>query len=207
MSRGHDRVDVPALSRRARLARVVPMKDSGSPRFPGWIRVVNQVIKALQGVGLTFSTVDLLAVPGRRTGRLQTTPVSPFAVEGHRYILSYGETQWVKNARQAGWGILSRGRRQTRVALTEVVAPESPPLMREYPRQIPGGVQFYIRLGLVTAPAGPDEFAAAAQRLNLFRIDPFPTGGADGSSASWRTSASRAESSDAYRVDGTAGPH
>lgn len=143
-----------------------------TPRLPGWLGPVNAVMKVLQRVGIAFFSFHLISVPGRRSGRLRTTPVSPFTVDGHRYILSFGQTEWVKNARQAKWGILSRGRRRTRVALVEVGAPESGRIAREFPHLIPAGVQFFVMLGLVAPPAGPEQFEAAAERLVLFRIEP-----------------------------------
>jgi hypothetical protein len=124
-------------------------------------------------MGIAFFSFHLISVPGRRTGRLRTTPVSPFTVDGHRYILSFGQTEWVKNARAARQGILSRGRRQTRVALIEVGPPDSGRILREFPRLIPAGVQFFVRLGLVEPPAGPDQFESAAARLALFRAEPM----------------------------------
>src|ERR1700694_3580219 len=126
--------------------------------------------------GLALFSFHLISVPGRRTGQLRTTPVSPYSVDGQRYILSFGQTEWVSNAREAGWGILARGRRQTKVALVEVRPPESAVIVREFPLKIPAGVQFFVRLGLVEKPAGPEQFAAAADRLALFRIDPIRNG-------------------------------
>ena len=134
---------------------------------------MNQVMKALQRMGIAFFSFHLISVPGRRSGLLRTTPVSPFSVDGRRYILSFGQTEWVKNARESGWGILARGRRQSKVALVEVRPPESAVIVREFPLKIPAGVQFFVRLGLVEKPAGPDQFQAAAERLALFRIEPM----------------------------------
>jgi len=134
---------------------------------------MNNVLKLLQRAGIAFFSFHVLAVPGRRSGRLNATPVSPFNVEGQRYILSFGQTDWVRNPRVAGWGVLSRGRCRARVALVEVHSPESCRIMREFPRQIPAGVQFFVRLGLVEAPGGPDQFEAAAERLTLMRIEPL----------------------------------
>ena len=135
---------------------------------------MNYVIKLLQRAGVAFFSFHVLAVPGRRSGQLKATPVSPSSVDGQRYILSFGATDWVKNARVAGWGYLSRGRRRARVALVEVHPPESGRIVREFPRLIPAGVQFFVRLGLVKAPGGPDQFDAAAERLTLIRIEPLP---------------------------------
>ncbi|HKW72235.1 MAG TPA: deazaflavin-dependent nitroreductase [Candidatus Dormibacteraeota bacterium] len=98
--------------------------------------------------------------------------VSPFVVYGRRYVLSFGDLAWVRNARTAHWGLLSRGRRETRVRLIEIEAPESAPIVREFPVQIPAGARFFIRPGLVAPPAGPDQFEAAAGKLALFRLDP-----------------------------------
>jgi hypothetical protein len=143
------------------------------PRLPRWLGPANQVIKMLQELGIAFFSFHVLAVPGRRTGRLRATPVSPFTVDGRQYILSFGRTDWVKNARKAGWGVLSRGRRHMRVALVEVHAPDARPIVREFPRRVPAGVQFFVRLGLVQPPGSPDQFEAASENLALFRIDRF----------------------------------
>jgi hypothetical protein len=42
--------------------------------------------------------------------------------------------------------------------------------MRAFPTEVPGGVMFFVRLGLVSR-ADPDEFAAAADQVAVFRID------------------------------------
>lgn len=146
------------------------------PGLPRWLGPVNQVMKALQRMGIAFFSFHLISVPGRRSGLLRTTPVSPFTVDGQRYILSFGQTEWVKNARVSGWGMLARGRRQNKVALVEVTPPDSAVIVRQFPLKIPAGVQFFVRLGLVEKPAGPEQFVAAAERLALFRIEAFQDG-------------------------------
>jgi F420H(2)-dependent quinone reductase len=146
---------------------------SEATALPGWLKPLNHVIVALQRLGLAFLTFHLLSVPGRRSGRMRTTPVSPFAVEGRRYVLSLGATEWVKNARAAGTGVLSRGRRQQPVALVELPPQEREAVIRQFPVQVPGGAQFFVRTGLVRPPGDPDAFAEAAPRLAVFRIDPL----------------------------------
>jgi len=138
--------------------------------LPGWVRPLSRVIIALQDLGLAFFSFQVLRMPGRRSGRLRATVVSPFTVQGDHYILSLGRLDWVRNAQAAGWGWLSRGRKPARVALLEVKPPESRGIVGEFPRCIPGGVQFFVRVGLVEAPGRPDQFEAAADRLILFRI-------------------------------------
>ena len=114
----------------------------------------------------------MLAVPGRKTGRLRSTPVSLLTVDGRRYICSLPGIDWVKNARTAGWGVLARGRDEERVALVELPAEERVSILREFPRQVPHGVQFFVTVGAVRPPADAEAFAAAAPRLTVFRIDP-----------------------------------
>jgi hypothetical protein len=111
----------------------------GTAALPRWLKPVNRVIVLLQGLGIAFLTFHVLSVPGRKTGRQRPTPVSPFSVEGRRYIVSFGQTEWVRNARAAGWGILGRGRRRQRVRLVELGLEEREPILRQFPVQIPAG--------------------------------------------------------------------
>jgi len=141
--------------------------------LPRWLKPVNRVIVLLQRIGIAFLSFHLLSVPGRRTGRLRTTPVSPFTVDGARYIVSLGQTEWVKNARAAGWGILARGRRRQRVRLLALDVEERRPILRQFPVQIPAGVRFFVQVGAVRPPADPDAFAEAAPALAVFRVEPM----------------------------------
>jgi hypothetical protein len=143
-------------------------------KLPGWLKPANRVVMALNRLGLALGTQHILSIPGRKTGKLHSTPVSLLTVDGKRYVVTGMETHWVKNARAAGWGLLSRGRKRERVALVEVPAEERAPILREFPRQVPHGVQFFERmLGL---PNDPEAFAAAAPRCPVFRVDPLPAG-------------------------------
>jgi hypothetical protein len=135
---------------------------------------MSNVIIGLHRLGIAFFSFHLLLIPGRRTGQMRTTVVSPFTVDGKRYVLSFGQLDWVRNARAAGWGLLRRGRREVKVALTEIPPPASGSVAREFPRQIPAGVQFFVRLGLVDPPGRPDQFEAAAGRLAVFCLNPIP---------------------------------
>src|SRR5262249_30985782 len=141
--------------------------------LPRWLKPVNRVIVLLQRMGIAFLSFHLLSVPGRRSGRLRTTPVSPFRVEGRRYIVSFGQTEWVRNARVAGQGILARGRRRQRVRLVELDVDERAPILRQFPVQVPAGVRFFVDVGVVRPPAGPDQFAEAAPVLAVFLVEPL----------------------------------
>jgi len=152
------------------------MDEMAAPgkELPGWVRPASRVIIALQRAGISFFSFHVLEVPGRRSGVLRATVVSLFVVEGRRYILSFGRLDWVRNAEAAGWGVIRRGRRSEKVSLVRVRSPENRTVVGAFPRQIPAGVQFFVQLGLVEAPGRPDQFEAAADRLTLFRVEPYP---------------------------------
>jgi deazaflavin-dependent oxidoreductase (nitroreductase family) len=140
-------------------------------KLPWWLKPANRVLAALNRLGLPLGTQHILSIPGRKSGKLRSTPVSLLTVDGQRYIVTGFETQWVKNARAAGWGLLMRGRRQERVALVELPVEERAPILREFPRQVPHGIEFFERL--LDLPNDPEAFATAAPRCPVFRIDAF----------------------------------
>jgi deazaflavin-dependent oxidoreductase (nitroreductase family) len=140
--------------------------------LPTWLPYANRVVRALSRLGLPLGTVRVLTVPGRRSGEPRSTPVSPLTVAGRRYVVAgLPQSDWARNVRAAGHGELARGRRRTVVALTEVTDPAlRRAVMRAFPREVPGGVPFFVKLGLVTK-ADPEEFETAADRVAVFRLD------------------------------------
>jgi len=138
--------------------------------LPGWLKLFNPVIIALQRLGVVVGTMRLLTVPGRTSGKLRTTPVSPLTVEGKRYIVAGLEgADWVKNVRAAGWAILARGRKRERVGLVELPPEERAPILLAFPREVPQGVQFFQHLYGVTGD--PEEFAALAPLCPVFQVE------------------------------------
>jgi hypothetical protein len=145
------------------------MEMTTEGRLPWWLKPANRVIMVLNRLGVVIGTQYVLSVPGRRTGKLRSTPVSLLTVDGRRYIVTGMATDWVKNARAAGWGLLIRGRTKERVRLVELPVEERVPVLREFPRQVPHGVAYFERL--LGLPNDPAAFAAAAPRCPVFRID------------------------------------
>lgn len=144
--------------------------------LPRWLPMVNRLVITLQRLGLAIGTMHLISIPGRKSGLLRTTPVSPLTVDRQRYIVAgLSQADWVKNARAAGWGILSRGRTQEPVALVELPPDERGPILREFPRRVPHGVHFFQRLYGVSAD--PEAFVALAPHCPVFRVEPVPTDG------------------------------
>lgn len=139
--------------------------------LPRWLKPTNRLVKLLSRLGVPLGTIHLLSVPGRSSGVLRTTPVSPLTVDGRRYVVSPApQSDWVRNAMAAGWGLLGSGRTSRRVRLELVSDPEEKEsVLRAFPVRVPHGVSFFVRLGLVTS-ASPDEFAAAAPGCAVFQV-------------------------------------
>ena len=151
----------------------IPVPDKET--LPRWLRPANYAFRAMSRMGLSLGPVCVLTVPGRRTGKPRSTPVSPLAVSGRRYVVAaLPDSDWARNVRAAGHALLSRGRRREPVTLTEVTDPAlCEQVMRAFPREVPGGVPMFVKAGLVNGP-GPDDFAAAAGRVAVFEIRTAP---------------------------------
>ena len=146
-------------------------------RPPRWLKPMNKVMMAVQKLGVPTGPAMVLTVPGRKSGKPRSTPMSPFEHDGGLYVVAgYPGADWASNARAAGAGTLSRGRKSRRVKIVELDAAQARPVLRAFAVKVPGGVGFGRRAGLVRDGA-PDEFAALAGQLNVFRFDPDPPGG------------------------------
>ena len=142
-------------------------------RPPRWLKPMNKLMMALQKIGLPTGPAYVLTVPGRKSGRPRSTPMTPFDYRGALYtVAGYPGSDWASNARAAGIATLSRGRRSRRVAIVELDAEQARPILRAFPGSVPVGVAFAKRSGLV-AQGTPDEFEALAGRLAVFRFDPY----------------------------------
>jgi F420H(2)-dependent quinone reductase len=143
-------------------------------KLPRWLKPMNRLIVALQRKGLALGTMRVLSVPGRKSGRLRTTPISPLVVGGRRYVVGgSAQADWVKNARAAGWGILARGHKEERVRLVELPVEERAPILREFPKEVPGGISFFRSMYELPKEkeALPEAFAALAPRCAVFRLE------------------------------------
>ncbi len=134
----------------------------------GGVRSTRSFVRS-PGIGLAGPRTHLLTVPGRRTGKLWSTPVSIVEKEGKRWLVApYGDRNWVRNARAAGWVQLQRGRRDERLVVEELSAADAVPVLREYYRQ-----------GRVTRPffgvslaSSDEDWLAEAARHPVFELRP-----------------------------------
>jgi deazaflavin-dependent oxidoreductase (nitroreductase family) len=130
-------------------------------------RLVNTLFQTMTRLGLGASYRHILMVPGRKTGRLYSTPVDIIQVSGERWLVAgYGPSGWVRNARAAGEVTLSRGRDSRRFEIEETDAPTAVPVLRTYMTEIR-----VTRAYFDAAPDSPDEEVAAELRRHpVFRL-------------------------------------
>lgn len=155
-----------------------------------WRRAANVLVTAMLRLGVGPPRTYLLTVPGRRTGRLRSTPVtlveerdgvlraagrtrsrrrsaSEASLRERRWLVApYGEVGWVKNARAAGQITLSRGRRSETRAITEAGLDEAAPVLKAYVRDVPITRPFFDARPDADLGAFKDE----ALRHPVFRI-------------------------------------
>jgi len=130
-------------------------------------RGINALVRPLTRLGLTGRRTHLLTVRGRISGKLWSTPVSIVEIGDERWLVApYGDRNWVRNARAAGWVELRRGRSRERLAVEELRPEEAVPVLRAY----------YVR-GRVTRPffdvsldSPHDAWLAEAPRHPVFRL-------------------------------------
>lgn len=149
------------------------MSDGMKPyRLSPIRRAINLVVRPLARLGLAGKRTHLLTVPGRNSGRLYSTPVSLAWLDGERYLVApYGERNWVKNARAAGWVELRRGSRRERLVVEEATLEEAVPVLRDYYRWAWVTRQFFE----VTLDSSHDDWLTEAPRHPVFRLGSAPT--------------------------------
>ncbi|MDT5009574.1 MAG: hypothetical protein QOH57_1191 [Mycobacterium sp.] len=145
-------------------------------RPPWWLKPLNKAFIASTRLGLPAMGRErpvVLTVPGRKSGKPRSTPVTPMYIDGQRYVVEgFPGADWAKNARAAGEATLRQGRQSEQVRVVELPAEEARPLLRAFPTQVPTGVEFMKNAGLVK-DGHPEEFEALAGRCAVFRFDPL----------------------------------
>jgi deazaflavin-dependent oxidoreductase (nitroreductase family) len=141
-------------------------------RPPRYLKPMNRLLMLVQKLGIPTGPAMVLTVPGRRSGQPRSTPMTPFEFDGGLYVVAgYPGADWAANARAAGSGTLTRGRRSRQVRIVELDAAQARPVLREFPVRVPVGVTFAKRSGMVRDGTS-DEFEALAGTLAVFRFDP-----------------------------------
>jgi len=142
------------------------------PRPPRYLKPMNKLMIAVQRLGIPTGPAMVLTVPGRKSGLPRSTPMTPFEFRSGLYVVAgYPGAEWAANARAAGTGTLARGRRARRVKIVELSPEHARPVLRAFPTEVPVGVAFAKRSGMVREGTA-EEFEALAGRLAVFRFEP-----------------------------------
>ena len=142
-----------------------------NPKPPWWLKPMNKVLMAAMKTGLMKDGPLVLKVTGRKTGQPRSTPITPFEVDGQRYVVGgFPGADWVRNAQANPDAVLVRGKVRQPVRMVELPAEQARPLLRQFPVLVPTGVGFMKSAGLVSGP-NPDEFEALAGTCSVFRFD------------------------------------
>ncbi len=150
------------------------MGSANRIRPPWWLKPANKVFIQMSRLGMSFGGESpvVLTVTGRKSGAARSTPVTPMTVDGRQYVVAgFPGADWVANVRAAGEAKIARGRHVQRVRMAELSADDARPILRLFPIEVPTGVGFMKRAGLVTE-GRPDEFEALSGRCAVFRLDP-----------------------------------
>jgi len=131
--------------------------------------VFNRAVAGLTRLGVSVWGSRVLAVRGRSTGAVRTTPVNLLTVDGQRYLVApRGVTQWVRNVRAAGEADLLLGRRSEHVRVEELADDVKPPLLRAYLKR------WKFEIGVffdgVDASASDETLLGIAPGYPVFRI-------------------------------------
>jgi deazaflavin-dependent oxidoreductase (nitroreductase family) len=136
-------------------------------RLGFWRKLTNRIVNALLRLGMSPPRTYLLTVPGRKSGRLYSTPVTLVEENSQRWLVSpYGEVGWVQNARAAGEVTLRRGSRSETLRIIELPPAEAGPVLKKYLTQAPIVRPFFD----VSAQSDIKDFIAEAPRHPVFKI-------------------------------------
>jgi deazaflavin-dependent oxidoreductase (nitroreductase family) len=110
----------------------------------------SRVLGFLVGIGISPSYNYLLEVPGRKSGKIRSTPVNLLEVNGRQYLIApRGRTQWVRNAEAAGEVTLKKRSVRRKFRLRPLADLEKPELLNTYLTRYRVAVQKFF-------PVAPD---------------------------------------------------
>jgi deazaflavin-dependent oxidoreductase (nitroreductase family) len=139
-------------------------------RVTPFVRMSNMLTTTMLRAGLSFNSMMLLTVAGRKSGEPRTTPVSVIERNGDRYLIgSFGNVNWVRNLRAAGHGTLRKGRNVETFDAVELSPVEAAPILKETLEWAPGYVRSYFD---VTADSPLADIEREAPRHPVFRLIP-----------------------------------
>ena len=147
--------------------------DGTAPRYvpPGWFtrHVFNPAVALLTRTGVSVWGSRELRVRGRTSGEWRSTPVNPLTLADARYLVApRGDTQWVRNIRVSGEGVLKLGRKSEIIHVSEVSDEEKLPILRAYLQAWASETKRFF--GVADANVPDDELRRIAPNHPIFRI-------------------------------------
>jgi deazaflavin-dependent oxidoreductase (nitroreductase family) len=95
-------------------------------------------MRLLLRLGLAPRATVLLTVPGRRSGKPRSTPVTLVEEDGQRWLVSpFGPVGWLHNARAGGQVALTRGRHSETVRMEELSPKAAVPILKACVERVP----------------------------------------------------------------------
>jgi deazaflavin-dependent oxidoreductase (nitroreductase family) len=140
---------------------------------PDWFtrHLFNPLVAISTRLGISVMGSRVLAVRGRASGEWRTTPVNLLELDGVRYLVApRGQTQWVRNLRASGDGVLLLGRKRERFRATELADGEKLKLLRAYLKRWQWEVGMFF--GGVGPESSDDELRRIAPEHPVFRLEP-----------------------------------
>jgi deazaflavin-dependent nitroreductase family protein len=130
----------------------------------------SRVLGFLVGIGISPSYNYLLEVRGRKSGKIQSTPVNLLEVNGRQYLIApRGRTQWVRNAEAAGEVTLKKRSVRRKFKLRPLEDSEKPELLKTYLTRYQVAVHKFFPV----SPDSPVEaFAEIAADYPAFELTP-----------------------------------
>ncbi|GGL46503.1 nitroreductase/quinone reductase family protein [Nocardia jinanensis] len=132
----------------------------------------NKIIIGLQRLGVVFGPMQVLTVPGRRSGQPRIFPLAVSELTTGRYIIqAYPKAAWVANVRAAETVTLSRGRRAVTARLVDLPVEQRRPVLRELIEKSPASVAERLVATGLAEKATSASVVAAAHRIAVFRVE------------------------------------
>ncbi len=130
----------------------------------------NLFMRTMLVFGISLNGTTLITVPGRKSGRPHSTPITMVEFDGQRYVQSpFGNVNWVRNLRAAGQATLSWGRRQETIIATELSPEQAAPVIKSMLPHAPKMIQDYFD---VTPESSLEEIIRDAPNHAVFAIRP-----------------------------------
>ena len=107
-------------------------EQAQSNHVPSWVPYFNPIAKLLLRAGIPMGPNVLITVRGRKSGLPRTTPVTIIENAGRRGLISpFGEVNWVRNLRTAGYATITVRGRKEEVTAVELGSTEAVEFIRD----------------------------------------------------------------------------